>query len=272
VGDRRSVLSRLEAFGAKLAGLLPSQRPRISMMPRRVATTFVENLFFLLSVLELEGIRYVVHYGTLLGAHRLGGVAPWDEDADIYILDGPPATVRARVESRLAGHGLHLLPDDGFFWVRQRRWIAGQGFNALHFLPPLREGGEGTPTDDGPALCAGELHPLRRLPFHSSFVWGPAAPDPILERLYGRSGSVEVMSRFRAAPIHPEAEAFWRRARPVDELPDWPAISDRFRRRSGWSHLLGMPWLWFNGTYDYHVLPALRGTGRRLANLAHSLR
>ena len=273
-GTRDALLGWAEATGGRMSGLLFSNRPSFAFMPRAVATVFVENLLFLLSVLELEGVRYVVHYGTLLGARRLAGVAPWDEDGDVYVLGSDLESVRARVEPHLRGHGFDLwLGGADFFWVRQRRWPAAQGYNALHFLAPvLASEGDRTPAHSDAVLSAEELGTPRRLPFYSSFVWAPCAPDRILDRIYGASGGDAVMSRFRPPPIGREAEEFWRRARPADGPLDWEAISARFRSRSRWSHLTAMPWLWFNGAWNHHVLKGLIKAGTFLERRARTLR
>lgn len=221
------------------------------MIPTGPATQFAELLLFTASALEHVGINYIAHYGTLLGAARLGGPLPWDEDHDIYLFDVTPDLVNEKLGNLFRQHGYRLLPDPkGFFWVRERIWPAGSGHLALEFLPPLIQHPEDLPTWEGgaPHLLNEELLPLCRLPLCSSFIWAPAATEIILQRLYGRSGERDVMQAFVATPISAEARAFWARARTPDAL-DWPAISARFKRRSRWKYLLNVPWWWFNGGY-----------------------
>jgi len=221
------------------------------MIPAGPATQFAELLLFTVSALEHVGINYIVHYGTLLGAARLGAPLPWDEDHDLYLFDITPELVRDKLHDLFSQHGYRLVPDPkGFFWVREWIWPAASGHLALEFLPPLNEHADDLPVWEGgaPHLLTNELLPLRRLPVYSTFVWGPAATETILQRLYGRSGERDVMQAFVATPISAEARAFWVKARTPQAL-DWAAISERFRRRSRWRHLLNAPWWWFNGGY-----------------------
>lgn len=221
------------------------------MMPRAVATHFSELLLFVLAALEHTGFETMMHFGTLLGAARLGGPLPWDEDHDVYLLETEPAQVGQRLGPLLAEHGFVLSWDaNGFFWVREKLWPADSGHLALHFLPPLEEKLEQLPVWEGgaPHLLQSELRPLRPLPYYSSYVWAPQKLEELLLRLYGRSGERDVMSAFQAPPVTAEFLQFWGEARSPERL-DWPAISQRFRQRSRWKHLLCAPWWWFNGGY-----------------------
>ncbi len=241
----------LERLTQRLTQLLPSSRPKCAMIPTGPATQFAELLLFTVSALEHVGIRYIAHYGTLLGAARLGAPLPWDEDHDLYLFGITPESVREKLHDLFRQHGYRLLPDpNGFFWVRERIWPAASGHLALEFLPALLQHPDDLPIWDGgaPHLLFDELLPLRQLPFCSSFVWGPAATEAILQRLYGRSGERDVMQAFVATPISAEARTFWARAR-TPQAVDWPAISERFRSRSRWKYLLNVPWWWFNGGY-----------------------
>ncbi len=235
-------------------------------MPGYVATNFVENLLFLLSALEHHGLPYTAHFGSVLGAARLGGVCPWDEDADIYLIDQDRERVERMLREPLERHGFLLIYDArGFFWVRQDPWWAGQGHIGLSFLPLLPAGSPRptSPVDD--RMAWEELYPLCRLPFHGSWYWGPADPERLLERLYGETGSVETMARFRAPTIDAEVSAFWRRAR-EGEL-DWSAISARLlerRRTQRFAHVRCFPWWWWNGGYNVGI-QKLRRLGGALA-------
>ena len=236
------------------------------MMPSGPSTHFAEMMLFSAAVLEHLGIEYVIHYGSLLGAARLGGPLPWDEDHDVFLLDVDLDDVWRRTEAIFAAHGYRLVRDRrGFIWVREKYWPAGAGHVALDVLPPLVERVEDLPVWEGgaPHLVPSELRPLKRLPFYSTFIWAPAATETVLERLYGASAGAAVMAGFAAAPMKPEAAAFWARARTAEGL-DWEAISQRFRSRSRWRHLLNVPWWWFNGGYILAVNALRRRARARL--------
>mgnify|MGYP001765199647 CR=1 FL=1 len=233
------------------------------MMPSGPATHFAEMMLFSAAVLEHVGIEYVIHYGSLLGAARLGAPLPWDEDHDVFMLDVDIDDVWRRTEAIFDAHGYRLSRDwRGFIWVREKLWPAASGHVALDVLPPLGERVEDLPVWEGgaPHLVPAELRPLKRVPFYSTFIWGPAATETILARLYGESASEAAMAAFRAPPMTPEAAAFWARARTPERL-DWEAISERFRNRSRWRHLLNVPWWWFNGGYIV-AINALRRRAR----------
>lgn len=221
------------------------------MMPRGAATHFSELLLFVLAALEEHQIEYILQFGTLLGAARLGGPLPWDDDHDVYVIDAQPQQLRAWLQPLLEEHGFRLSWDErGFFWVRERLWAADSGHLALHFLPPLVSNSQPLPVWEGgaPDLWESELRPLQRLPYYSTYIQAPLALEALLERCYGASGQPPAMAGFRAPAVSEEFLAFWGQARTPEKL-DWPAISARFKRRSRWRHLLHLPWWWFNGAY-----------------------
>lgn len=263
--------SPVQRAALRLQKLLFSSRPDWALMPGWVAENFVESLLFTLSACEREGMRYTAHFGTLLGAHRLGGVAPWDEDADIHLLGEDRASVERKLGKVLDEHGFDLVwePRWGIFWVRQRPWWAGQGHIALEFMPAAPHAYDGAlPSWEG-WIPPEQLLPLSRVPFHGSWIWGPADPAALLDRLYGEDGSAAAMARFERPRLDPATEAFWRAARggaQGDGL-DWPAISERLLRqlrRRPLAHLTTFPWWWFNGTYN-NGIKSLRRLGKTLA-------
>ena len=238
------------------------------MMPTHVATPFADALLFTVSLFDELGIRYVAHYGTLLGAVRLGGVAPWDEDADLYILDGDLESLKRRLDPALETHGFESrarVKGDALY-VRRRPWLAGQGHIGISVLPEALPEGT-TPDNSGwdAYMSVNELHPLQRLPFYSSHLAGPALPEPVLERLYGKDGSPKVMSRFMAPRVSGRCHRFWAEARPIGGPTDWAKISRHFSLKArSWSHSVAFPWWWFNGAYNIGI--------DRLRRFGHSLR
>jgi hypothetical protein len=226
-------------------------------MPSYVATHFVDALFFTVSLLDELEIPYIAHYGTLLGALRLNGFAPWDEDADIFVLKGNLEDLASAVDHQLARHGFDttLRKAGGAIYVRRRPWLAAQGHVGLSVLPEAYADGIAPDNPFWDAyLSASELRPLRRLPFYSSHLSGPAQAEPVLWRLYGASGGPPVMSRFLAPSISDRCERFWAEARPLEGPTDWRRISERFTCESGsWAHAVTFPWWWFNGAYNIGI-------------------
>ena len=221
------------------------------MMPRAAATPFSELLLFVSSALDHLGVEHVIHFGSLLGAARLGAPLPWDEDHDLFVIGVDLARLRRHLEPILREHGLQIVQDpSGFLWVKEKFWPAASGHLALDVLPPLVERVEDIPAWEGgaPHLVRGELHPLRPVPFAGSFVWAPAAAEGVLARLYGASGTPQALARFKAPPVDPQSSAFWAQARRPNHS-DWQTISREFRFRFRWRHLMAIPWWWFNGGY-----------------------
>lgn len=235
----------------RLASLRPSSRPAWAMMPEAAGTPFGELLLFVCAALDHLGVEHVIHYGSLLGAARLGGPLPWDEDHDLFVIDTDLYRLRRHLEPILTAHGYRVSRDKrGFLWIKERFWSAGAGHLALDVLPPPVAAPDPLPVWEGgaPHLAQGELYPLRPLPFCGSFVWAPAAHEAVISRLYGEAGGEAAFTRFSAPPFSPRSRAFWTAARQPERM-DWPAISRRFQGRSRVRPLFGTPWWWFNGLY-----------------------
>jgi len=241
-----------------LKSALFSQRPMFAMMPSYVASNFVDNLLFVLALLDHLRIEHIAHYGTLLGAVHLGGVAPWDEDADIFVFAPDFESVRERIEPALAVHGFEVVytARRDALLVRQVPWIAGQGHVGLSLWPgSLDDADDPTDMEWDAFMRHSEAYPMRRYPFHGSYVVGPAKPNPVLERLYGGAASSAAMDRFRSPSTSSTQHAFWSRTRPLEGEADWDAISAYVRKRASgipW-HAATFPWWWFNGAYNVGV-------------------
>lgn len=218
-------------------------------MPSWFATPVVESLLFVLSALEHHGLPYIAHKGLLLGALRLGGLLPWDDDSDVFLVDASAEDVEKRLGPECRAHGFVLR-----FRTREHYFFAFPKTILPFPLSGLTELGLLTRTVDGGVthfdahypprhLREDELFPLRRIPFYGSYVLGPARAELALDRLYGESASDAVMSRFHAPRIAPSVADFWREARPLDGPLDWPRISERFveRLRSPRFHLSQIP-------------------------------
>lgn len=208
------------------------------MMPSWFASDAVDNLLFVLSALEHHGIAPVAHKGLLLGALRLRGLLPWDDDADAFLLDTSPDALESRLGAIFRVHGFTLLfrRQHGYFFAYPRTVLpfAHAGLTELGLLTrtTAADGAHFDAHEPLRHLHERELLPLRRVPFYSSWVPGPAEPEVAMQRMYGALASPAVMQRFQAPAVSPEVEEFWRQARPLDGPPDWPRISARFIARA----------------------------------------
>ena len=255
-------MTLIRAAARQCSQLLYSSRPAWAGIPGYAATHFVETLFYTLSTLEHCNVKYVAHFGILLGAARLGGMLPWDEDADIFVIGETPESLLAKIGSEITQLGLSLTwRANGYYLVRQKPWIAAQGHVALEFLPPvIADASPRTIESWESTMTFQELLPRAKVPFHGSWVWAPGRYESVLTRIYADSGSPATMARFRAPALAPESVEFWAHAR-ADELK-WDAIVGRATARPGWHHLTTMPWWWFNGAYNI-AIGRLRRAGQR---------
>lgn len=65
----------------------PSNKNYSKQDVKKVQKRLLEMADIVLGILEKNKIKYIIGYGTLLGAIRHKGFIPWDDDFDIYIFD-----------------------------------------------------------------------------------------------------------------------------------------------------------------------------------------
>ncbi len=258
----------LTGLRGKLRELRPSNRPRILMMPSWFATDAVDSLLFVISALEEHGFTPVAHKGLLLGALRLQGLLPWDDDADAFLLDASTQDLDSRFAAVCRAHGftLRFRRQHGYFFAFPTTLVpfAHAGLTELGLLTrtAAADGAHFDAHEPRRHLRERELLPLSRVPFYGSWLPGPAEPEVAMERMYGALAGPLVMSRFSAPAVSTEASNFWRSARPLVGPQDWPRISARFRARARsprfqLTQLLGAAWHFVNRGH-WIVTDALR--------------
>jgi LicD family len=258
-----------------LRSMRPSRRPGFLMMPSWFATPFVENLLCVLSALDHFGFKYIAHKGLLLGAVRLRGVLPWDDDCDVFLVDEAAADVATRLGPVLEQVGIRLtFRETGYYFEATPRIPFPFGYYSLTEIGLLtRSESPGGAVYDahepGRMLAHHEVLPLLRIPFYGTYVMGPARAEVAIERMYGSLASRDEMARFAAPHIDEEARVFWSEARPIDGELDWPRIRERMQHRNNspgllWRH--SMRWAWFISNRSYWIgidLIRMAAGGRR---------
>lgn len=247
----------LKRLRGRLRELRPSHRPRILMMPSWFASDAVDSLLFVISALEQHGFTPVAHKGLLLGALRLRGLLPWDDDADAFLLDTSPKELDSGLAAICREHGftLRFRPQHGYFFAFPTTFVpfAHAGLTELGLLTRTQgtEGADFDVHEPRRHLRERELLPLSRVSFYGSWLPAPAQPEVAMDRMYGAIAAPNVMGRFTAPAVSREVEDFWRAARPMEGPVDWPRISARFRARARsplfqLRQLLGAAWHFVN--------------------------
>lgn len=257
-----------------LRNLRASSRPKWAMLPVSNATLQFETTLLAVSILERCGVIYTMHHGNLLGLTRLQGFAPWDIDSDLFFFNAAGTTFKDRVVETLKDHGLLLQERiaGGYFVIRPAVFMTGMTIPLFPFVESSflyedrNSRGEAVFNQYDPLRKwdAGELLPLRRYPFYSTWLNGPNNPEPVIERLYHGAGSPSAMARFERPTVHQSSEEFWRRSRPIAGELDWPAISQRgkqLHRTIVWRCLRCAPWYLLNSAYSILVEKVRRLAG-----------
>jgi hypothetical protein len=245
------------------------------MMPKSNAALLVECAFVVASIFERAGVSYTIHHGSLLGATRLQGLLPWDIDFDLFVLTDKGRTFDVdRLSSVCSEYGLHIDEIDRgrYFIIRPALTIGGR---LVKLFPVIEvdilkasQNARGEAVYDQSTTHrkwdGGELEPLRRYPFHGSWLPGPNNPEPVLVRLYQDAGSKSAMQSFDRARLPRSTDLFWSSARPLEGEMDWDRIAVRakeIRKTIVWRCLYCSPWYLLNSIYCITIQTLRRKAG-----------
>nr|XP_045601109.1 uncharacterized protein LOC123759901 [Procambarus clarkii] len=135
---------------------------------------------FLMDICEAHGLFCELQEGTLLGAVKVGGVLPWERDADItFHTKNFTALGELKDTFERAGYSLYLT--DNRWCCVDGRWAGGQGsLSSGHWRAELWSQHAMDSEDN---LLAGR--PRTRVEFDGLWVPAPASPGQYVRNRYG---------------------------------------------------------------------------------------
>jgi len=163
---------------------------------------------------EQKGVDYWVEFGTLLGAVRHKGLAPWDDDLDIMVPDTHIPNIRGMVNAlKELGYGLidqSTIPSVSMFRIYDLKGTPVTAWKGPSYNVDLRfpymdidlvkrvkvgtqeyvVGHMDDPADQSRisyyhSLKWSQVAPRRKYPFGPMEVWGPSMGDEWLQEGYG---------------------------------------------------------------------------------------
>lgn len=162
---------------------------KVKHLRKEYALSMYQMMFDIHNTMEAANVTYWIDGGTLLGAMRHQGIIPWDDDLDIQVYKTDEKKFYQIVVPVLQKMGYKM--DE---IVTNKIITSDQKFAKLpHEKPPscdifFAHPQEGRLEIGWPnAIQVKDLNPLKRYPFGSFEVWGPANPLPYLFALYGKN-------------------------------------------------------------------------------------
>lgn len=154
-------------------------RNKIYLMKQNVLDDFYDLIKYSDYILRKHNIDYTVAYGTLLGAVRHGGIMPWDDDADLFILTDPEKYIDTIFQLKIE------IENDGY--------ILRQNYDAEYFHLVKKSSSSNFPYVDWYRYHETyedkkNLFPLKRFIFEDFEVNIPQNPIKCIDMHYNRSG------------------------------------------------------------------------------------
>lgn len=147
----------------------------------------VDTLYYTLSCINNSGLNYFTICGTLIGVIRHGGLIPWDDDADIAILDSEEIVLKNIDWSK---YDLELVPS----WIGYKLMKKGTTFPFIDIFIMKWDNKRGYYHYKGEDIrkkwpdewiTKDQLYPLIKKPFGKIWLWCPNKSLDYLERAYG---------------------------------------------------------------------------------------
>ena len=150
-------------------------------------TKLVEVLFWLVDLLDANGIPYFILWGTHLGAVRHGGLIPWDFDVDIGVEVKHEQKILDLISEGSRETGYHIVKSDDYVIRVTFSKVNYQHVDIELWYDDDVEGTLYTHTFYGKIdIPKNELYPLRDFKFYDRTLSGPRE-DAYLRKTLGEN-------------------------------------------------------------------------------------
>ena len=93
--------------------LLPSDQSFLEKRPENMTSEDAGNLYGMLHVVDKifndHHLKYAITAGTVLGKERHGGIIPWDDDVDLFMMESDEEAL-LNLKEELKPHNLGIIP------------------------------------------------------------------------------------------------------------------------------------------------------------------
>lgn len=200
----------------------------------KIVQSLYQMLKDITKILENNGIIYSIDGGTLLGAVRHGGLIPWDDDIDLFILQQDEVKLN-RLQKVFNAKGYAIIERNSTYKIYKRHFMQdNHPYPAVDIF--VAYSNSDTRRIEYYKLLNKKqfpyyLHeydncfPLKRYQFGSLKVYGPADPVDYLNRVYGKDWAEKIHittkhknSPFKGRIVRPFTGVYTKVALPLKEL------------------------------------------------------